>query len=425
MLSRRSILSLATGRLLAGVDSSDDAFLEDLSRRAFLYFWEQADPKTGLTLDRARNAGIKTTGRSREVASMASTGFALTALCIAHARGWASKDQILDRVRSTLRHIDYEQAHERGWYYHFVDMRSGDRVWRSELSTIDTALLLGGVLTAQQCFVSDAEIVRMAQEIYDRVDFEWMLDPATGLLRMGWKPESGFLRSAWTKYRENAILHILAIGSTTHPIPVRCWYLFLRDQVVFDHYRFVGAGPLFTHQYSHAWIDFRGRRDGAPFNLDYFHNSITATYAHRAFCLSLRSLYPGYSENLWGVSPSDSEIGYLTWGSDFSRRDYDGTVVPSAPAGSLMFTPEISLAALREMKARFGPFIYGRYGFVDAFHPVSLWVNADVVGIDQGITLISAENLRSGRVWNWFTPQENVHWAMSRIFETEEEFLHR
>ncbi len=421
MLSRREFLAMAAAIPAAAgsqytPSQADDALLEDLSRRAFLYFWEQSDAVTGLTLDRARNSGEKTEGHSHEVASTAATGFGLTALCIASRRQWKPPGQIAERVRATLRHLANNQPHERGWYYHFIDMHSGERVWKSELSTIDTALLLGGVLTAQQCFFQDAEIVRVAQEIYDRVDFTWMLDSATGYLRMGWKPETGFLRAAWVDYRENAILHILAIGSPTHPIPVECWYAFKRDPVMFGDYRFVGAGPLFTHQFSQAWLDLAGLRDGSPLYMDYFRNSVIATMAHRAFCLSLRSMYPGYSENIWGITPSDSEIGYLTWGSAFSRRDFDGTVAPCAAGGSLMFTPELSLAAMHAMRNRFGSLIYGRYGFVDAFQPLSGWADPDVVGIDQGIMLLSAENLRSRAVWNWFNRQPNIRRAMGRIF---------
>jgi len=405
-------------RGLASPSLADEAFLEDLSHRAFLFFWEQADPTTGLTLDRTRNSGERTAGRSEEIASLASTGFALTALSIGYGRKWRTPAEIRERVRSTLRHLSNSQPHERGWFYHFVERHSGERAWRSELSTIDTALLLAGALTAQQCFDDDAEIVRMAQQIYDRVDFTWMLDSATNCLRMGWKPESGFLRAVWGEYRENLILYMLAIGSARHPVPVRSWYAFTRDMVVFEDYRFVGAGPLFTHQFSHAWLDLEGRRDGPPFELDYFTNSVAATLAHRDYCLSLRSLFPGYSENLWGVTPSDSEIGYLSWGG-FSRHDLDGTVVPCAAAGSLMFTPEISLAALRNMRDRFAAQVYGRYGFSDAFHPVSRWVNPDVVGINVGITLLSAENLRTRSVWNWFNRQPNVRLAMSRIFQRQ------
>jgi hypothetical protein len=411
--SRREFLCAAAASVLP---VNDEAFLEDLSHRAFLFFWEQAAARTGLTLDRTRNAGLRVTGVSEEVASLASTGFALTALCIGHSRKWREPDEIRERIRLTLRHLANDQPHVRGWFYHFVERHTGERAWKSELSTIDTALLLAGVLTVQQYFASDGEIVRMAQEIYERVDFAWMLDPGTLCLRMGWRPESGFLRAIWGEYRENAILYVLGIASPLHPIPVRSWYAFTRDPVVFERFRFVGSGPLFTHQFSHAWLDFRHLRDGPPFELDYFENSVRATLAHREFCLSLRSMFPGYSENLWGVTPSDSEIGYLGWGG-FSRRDLDGTVVPCAAGGSLMFTPAISLKALRTMRDDFGPIVYGRYGLSDSFQPLSRWVNPDVVGIDLGITLLSAENLRTGAVWKWFGRQPNIRHAMDLIFE--------
>src|SRR5262249_29147976 len=163
------------------------------------------------------------------------------------------------------------------------------------------------------------------------------------------------------------------------------------------------------------WLDLAGLRDGPPFGIDYFQNSIVATYANRAFCLSLRGIHPHYSELLWGVSASDSDIGYVSWGSPFSRKDMDGTVVPCAPGGSLMFAPEICLPALRYMHEQFALLTYGRYGFVDAFNPRTLWVNPDVVGIDVGITLLSAENLRSGNVWRWFNRSTDVQRAMNQI----------
>lgn len=396
---------------------SDESFLEDLSRRSFLFFWEQGDPHTGLVLDRVRTDGSAPPARSADFASMATTGFSLTALCIGADRRWLDPNELRERVRSTLRHLVYNQPHQRGWYYHFVNWKTGERAWRCELSTIDTALLLAGILTAQQYFADDGEIFRLAQALYERVDFQWMLDKSTGLIRMGWKPETGFLRSVWAEYRENIILQILAIGSPTHPIPTRCWYSFERESIQIGPYHFVGRGPLFTHQFPQAWLDLRGLRDRAPYGIDYFQNSVTATYAHRAFCLSLRGLYPAYSENLWGITPSDSEIGYLSWGSPLSRRDIDGTVVPAAPAGSLMFAPEICLPALRAMQEQFGEYIYGRYGFTDAFQPMSLWVNPDVVGLDVGITLLSAENLRTGRVWNWFMRASGIQRAVNQVFQ--------
>jgi hypothetical protein len=426
--SRRDFLKTAamTAALPWAVSQSyaltdeDDLFLEDLSRRAFLYFWEQADPHTGLVLDRAAVDGHQRTSHSVDVASTASTGFALTACCIASRRSWMDPNAARERVRATLRHLALEQEHQFGWYYHFVNRKTGERAWSCELSTIDTALLLAGALTAQQCFATDSEIFRLAQHIYERVNFGWMLDAKSGFLRMAWKPESGFLRPAWVDYRENVILHILALGSPTYAVPAETWFRFSRDPIVFQNLGWVGRGPIFTHQFPQAYLDFSKLRDGQPYGINYFDNSVIATYAHREYCLSLRSLYPGFSEHLWGVTPSDSSIGYLIWGgwdARYPRRDLDGTVVPCAAGGSLMFAPKICVPALRKMQEDFGESAYGRYGFADAFHPATGWVDPEVLGIDQGITLLSAENLRSRAVWKWFMQSPAIQRAVGKVFQ--------
>jgi hypothetical protein len=420
-LSRRGFFAAAAaipalGKPRIQLSRADDAFLEDLSRRSFRFFWEQGDQATGLVLDRVRASGTEIGGRHLQVASTALTGFSLTAMCIASERRWQDPNEIRERVRQSLRHLAYNQENIRGWFYHFVHRKSGARVWNSEVSTIDTALLVAGVITAQQYFREDAEIFNLANEIYARIDFPWMLDPRTGLLRMGWTPEKGFLRTEWVDYRENAILHILAIGSPTNPIPARCWYLFDRDAIELAGYRYVGGGPIFTHQYSQVWLDLSGLRDGPPFRIDYFQNSVAATYAFRALCVALRGIYPSFSANCWGITPSDSDIGYVIWGSPTSRRAYDGTVVPCASGGSLMFAPEICLPTLQYMYREFGEYVYGPYGFADAFHPLTHWVDSDVVGIDVGITLLSAENLRSGNIWSWFNLSADVRRAMQHIF---------
>ena len=421
-LTRRRFLSLAAALpalsvVRNGISASDDAFLEDLTHRAFLFFWEHADPHTGLVLDRVRANGEAIPGRNLEVASIALTGFGLTAMCIGSERRWIDPNQILERVRATLRYFANDQNHVRGWYYHFVNRKNGVREWSSELSTIDTALLLAGVLTAQQYYQNDAEIVMLASSIYQRVDFTWMLDERTGLLHMGWTPERGLLRAEWATYVEQAILYLLGIGSPAYPIPAQCWYRVERPVIDAYGYKVVGHGPLFTHQYSQAWLYLSGFRDGPPFEIDYFRNSVAATYAHRAYCLSLRGLYPDFSEYLWGVTASDSDIGYVIWGDPLSRRDLDGTVVPCAAGGSLMFAPEICLPALRYMHEQFAEHIYGRYGFADAFNPQTLWVDPDVVGIDVGITLLSAENLRSGNVWRWFQRSADIQRATKQVFQ--------
>jgi hypothetical protein len=398
------------------LSDSDQAFLEDLSRRSFRYFWEQADPRTGLVLDRARTDGSPHDETHRDVASIAATGFGLTALSIAAERRWVDPRAARERVRVTLRFFADRAHEEHGWFYHWLDRVTGERRWGSEISSIDTALLLGGVLTARQYFFQDAEIRALATKIYERVDFPWMLNNHPTLLSHGWKHEGGFLKPRWDAYSEHTILYLLAIGSPSHPITPRSWYGWKREWVSYAGYKYLsGAPPLFIHQYSHAWVDYRNRREARPPHTDYFANSVRATRAHRIFCMSLSREFPGYSSNVWGVTASDSARGYVAWGGPPRDPAIDGTVVPCAAGGSLMFTPDISLPALRTMREKFGERVYGKYGFADAFNPNVGWVGPDVIGINVGITLLSAENLRTGNVWRWFMGNSEVGRAMRSV----------
>lgn len=406
---------VVAGQRPSRLAAADDAFLEDLSRRSFRFFWENADPNTGLVLDRARTDGSPHDEQHRNVASIASTGFGLTALCIAAERRWVEPREAETRVRRTLRFLAEKMPHHKGWFYHFVDWRTGAREWKSELSSIDTTLLLGGVLTARQYYRSDAEIYNLATKIYERIDFGWMLNEHPGLLSMGWHPETGFIKSRWDTYSEHPLLYFLAIGSRTHPIPPAAWDAWERDWNYYKEYKFLGKAPLFTHQYSHAWVDFRGRREVKDPHVNYFENSVIATRAHREFCMNLADKFPKYDANMWGITASDSVKGYRAWGGPPATPDIDGTVVPCAAAGSLMFTPDIALPALREMHARYGAQIYGRYGFTDAFNPHTNWINPDVIGIDVGITILSAENLRTGNVWRWFMKNLEIEHALRRV----------
>lgn len=399
------------------LSAPDEAFLEDLSRRSFQYFWDHADPRTGLVLDRAHTggAGHNESEHSYRIASSAATGFGLTALCIAAERGWISRSEAMERVRTTLRFFAGQAEHKHGWFYHWMDQRSGERRWKSEFSSIDTALLLGGVLTARQYFHNDAETTGLATQIYERVDFPWMLDGHPTLLSHGWRPETGFLKPRWDTYSEHTILQLLAIGSPTHAITPESWRAWSRMRMTFAGYTYLTGGPLFVHQYSHAWVDFRDRREGWYPYTNYFANSVAATLAHRAFCISLAGEFPSYTEHLWGVTASDSAKGYVAWGGPPRDPAIDGTIVPAAAGGSLQFTPALSVAALRTMKEKYGATIYGRYGFADAFNPLTGWVGPDVIGINVGITLLSAENLRTGNVWRWFMMNREIPKAMRMV----------
>ena len=395
----------------------NDAFLEDLQQRSFRYFWEQADPNTGLVPDRARMDGSTLPASHQNVASIAATGFGLTALCIAADRNWVDQVQVRERARNTLRFFDARAFQQHGWFYHWMDAKTGERRWNSEVSSIDTALLLAGVLTVRQCFRDDLEIVRRAQKIYQRVDFRWMLNGDPLLLSHGWKPESGFLRPRWDTYSEDTILYLLAIGSPAHPISSASWRALWRDRYRYEgHAYFTTIGvPLFMHQYAHAWVDYRNRRELAGDRIDYFQNSIEATLAHRAFCMNLSHDFPAFGPDVWGITASDSAKGYVAWGGPPRDLEIDGTIAPSAAGGSLMFTPDVSVRALRTIQEKYGAKIYSKYGFVDAFNPQTGWVDTDVIGINVGIILLSAENMRTGNVWRWFMQNPEVPLALHRV----------
>jgi hypothetical protein len=407
-----SLLNAATaGHTIA---PPDRALLEDLERRSVLYFWNESDPSTGLVLDRASADGGRAKGPSRDVASIAATGFGLTAICIGAEHHWIPRDQAQTRVRNTLQFLASKAAQEHGWFFHWMDVSTGERKWDSEMSSVDTSFLLAGVVTAAQYFSDDSDIKRLAKQIYDRVDFGWMLGGDPLLLSHGWVQGKGFLKYKWEAYSELPLLYLLAIGSSTHPISPASWYAWQRPVYSYGPYHFISGGPLFTHQYSQAWVDFRNRRDRGF--VDFFQNSVNATRANDLYCLDLAKLFPlSFGPDIWGITASDSTKGYKVYGEIKQFEAVDGTVAPCAAGGSLMFTPDISIPALRAMRDHFEDRVYRKYGFVDAFNPALKWFDSDVVGIDVGITLLSAENLMTGNVWRWFMANQTVPHAMALV----------
>jgi|SRR5581483_9028500 len=394
------------------VSQQDRVFLEDLEHRSFDYFWEQADHGTGLVPDRAQLDGDRAKGPSHDIASIAATGFGLTAICIGAEHGWVSRQEAAERVRATLEFFAHKADQEHGWFYHWMDVSTGERRWDSETSSIDTALLLAGVLTAGDYFHDDPEIPNLAQEIYARVDFHWMLNDDPLLLSHGWRSGKGFIKNKWDTYSELGLLYVLAIGSSTHSISPQSWYAWQRPFYKYGKYQFVSGGPLFTHQYSQAWIDFRNRRDQGF--VDFFANSVNATRSNQQYCFSL-NLPNTFGNNIWGITASDGPKGYRIYGELATFDPVDGTVAPAAAGGSLMFTPDISIPALKAIRERFGDRVFGRYGFVDGYNPTLNWFDTDVVGIDTGITLLSAENLLTGNVWRWFMANEAPTRALELI----------
>jgi hypothetical protein len=391
-VSRRQFLGIAGAGLLAApvmarttLGRSSDTLLNEIERRAVLFFEEHADPRTGLVRDRCRATGLAI----NNVASIAATGFGLSALCIADRRRFLPRGVARRRATRTLQYLVSKAGHQRGFFWHFLDHRTGARVWGSEASSVDTAWLLCGALHAQAHFQSPA-IDRAVRELLDRVDWSWMLAGGQTLSH-GWTPQGGFLPYRWDSYSELMAMYLIAMASRTFPISSACWDAWKRPLVTSGPYKFMGCvSPLFTHQYSHAWFDFRGRRDKYG---DYFENSRVASLANRRACVQAAEKYPWYGENLWGVTSSDTLSGYN------QCDDPDGQLVPCAAGGSLPFLPHECAAVLETMLNRYGSQVWGRYGFADAFHPGQRWFGPDVIGIDLGIMLLMAENTRTGSVW--------------------------
>jgi hypothetical protein len=393
----------------ARASTDRERFLDEIQRRAVRYFYDEADPYTGLIRDRARNSFEDE--ERRIVASTAATGFGLTALAIGDRRGYLTRPVALERVERTLEHLAGTKQHEHGFFYHFVDMRTGDRAWDCEISSIDTSWLLCGVIHARAHF-DTPRVDALASEILDRVDWPWLLDESNTLSH-GWTPEHGFLTSRWDSYSELMAMYLLAIGARKNPIPAATWDAWHRPVMAYAGLQWIDSDtPLFTHQYSHVWFDFRQRRDKYA---DYFVNSRIATEAHRLRCISLAKQFPWYNNNFWGVTASDSQHGYIPWGAFDSRPAYDGTFVPCAAAGSLPFLPDLCMSVLETALNKYGTKIWGRYGFFDAHHPRTNWTSPDAVGIDVGITLSMAENLRTGSIWDAMMSTPEVRRGMSAV----------
>jgi hypothetical protein len=392
------------GAAASSLPEQDDQFLNELEQANFLYFWEQGNPHTGLVKDRCN---VRTNDTS-EAASIAATGFGLTAICIGEKRGFVSHADARVRVLQALSSIWHKLPTHRGFFYHFANINTGERIWDSEVSSVDTAMLLCGVLTCHAHF-EDKEIKELAHAIFDRVEWTWLSED-TSLLSHGWTPEVGFIPSRWDYYSELMMMYLLGLGSSTHPIKTETWTAWKRTPFEYDGLRYIGSfAPLFVHQYSQAWFDFRGKRDAYA---DYFQNSVIATEAHRRFCVELNERFSDYSNALWGITASDSEKGYVVWGGPPAMGPIDGTVVPAAAGGSLPFLPSATMRVLRTVHDHY-PKAWCRYGFVDAFNPLTDWYDSDVIGIDTGITMLMAENARTGFVWDTFMKNPEAQRGMT------------
>ncbi|MGQ9697377.1 MAG: glucoamylase family protein [Armatimonadota bacterium] len=370
--------------------------LDAIQRSAFRFFRDHADSRTGLVRDRAHNFGEE----RRTVASTAATGFALASMPVGVERRWIPRAQAASYCNRTLTYLLHQAPNEHGFFYHFVDMRTGRRVWQCEVSSIDTALVLGGALTAGAYFGGQTQA--LASELLRRADFGWMLTDGGSLqnslaLCHGWTPEGGFLPHRWDAYAEQSLLYLLAMGSPTHPVPPQCWDAIRRPVGEYAGLRTFAAGPLFIHQYSHAFVDFRRRVDRLGF--DYWRASVNATLANRRFCMDQASQFLGYGPNCWGLSASDCVEGYHVHGAPPGWAGHDGTVAPHAALASMPFAPKYCQAVAEHLRSAYGDKLWGRYGFSSAFNLRRSWWSKDVLGIDLGCTLLMIENYRTALIW--------------------------
>ncbi len=414
-------------------------FYEDIEHRTFRWFWTTVNGRNGLVPDRWPTPSFS---------SIAAVGFALPAYAIGAERGWCSRAEARDLTLTTLRFFwSAPQGPDptgtsgyKGFFYHFLDMQTGVRFRDVELSTVDTTILLMGVLFAGQYFGRDdpaeREIRRLSSAIYDRADWNFFRSDGRAAVSMGWHPENGLIPANWVGFNEGMFVNILALGSATHPGPANLWAQWTAPYA--SDWRGQGPthriafAPLFGHQYSHIFIDFRGIRDAVMrrAGFDYFENSRRETYANRAYCIANPMRWRGYSEPIWGLTacdgPGDFKLPYkgeLREFHGYSARGPvnepggmdDGTLAPTAALGSLPFAPEIVVPCAQAMMHR--PRLFDDYGFKDSFNPsftfadVSVatgtvdpkngWVAKDYLGIDQGPILLQAANTRDEFVWRY------------------------
>uniref|UniRef100_UPI0035CAFFF6 glucoamylase family protein n=1 Tax=uncultured Sphingomonas sp. TaxID=158754 RepID=UPI0035CAFFF6 len=453
MIDRRSFSAtslLAIGGLAAGAASPAlartgrtphpaklPALFDDIEERTFRWFWETGNPANGLVPDSWPDPAF---------CSIAAVGFALTAYPVGAERGWITRAEARARTLATLRFFDRAPQGEgsdgvsgyKGFFYHFLHMDSGLRFHDVELSSVDSTLLFLGMLFAAEYYDQDnpdeREIGRLARAIYERADWEWFRRDKPAI-SMGWYPGKGFLERGWDGYNEGMMVNLLALGSPTHPVGPDLWDAWCAPYP--QCWRGSGAtrrlafAPMFGHQYSQMWIDFRGIRDPAmrAAGLDYFENSRRETWAQRAYAVRNPMRWDGYGRDIWGLTASagPADVQHDVNGVTRSFRSYsargpidepdgydDGTIAPTAAIGSLAFAPEIVVPATLAMHRRYGDWLYGKYGFYDAFNPsfrtpepiqrgavdpVRGWVSQNYLGIDQGPILGAIANARDGFVW--------------------------
>lgn len=422
-------------------------FFTDLEYRTFRFFWERANPANGLLPDRWPTPSF---------CSIAAIGFGITAYVIGAERGWITRDQARDRILLTLRFLhslpqgDGTEgfAGYRGFFYHFLDMDTGLRHGRTELSTVDTGLLHLGMLHAAAWFDRDdpleRELRQLSTRLVDMAEWDWFQQSGPAI-PMGWHPETGFIERKWDGYNEGKLVYILALGSGGYPARDDSWQAWTRPYRKFwrgeGANRWLAFAPIWPGQYSEMWIDFRGIQDEPmrEAGIDYFENGRREARANHEWCATNPRGWDGYAYDMWGLCACDGPGSHraMRGGREVQFRGYsargpanepdgydDGTISPTAAIGAIPFVPELGIAAALAMKERYGTRLYGRYGFLDAFNPsfrdtslrvdngtvdpVSGWVGGDWLGIDQGTILGMLANYRSDAIWKVMRKSPNI-----------------
>jgi hypothetical protein len=372
------------------LSESDNQLLNEVEKRALEYFVRERNPENGLVRDWAWNQS----GNSSAPASVAATGFALTAYGVGAQRGWLKREEAIKMTKTALIFLKDGSVQEHGFFYHFMTMDTGRPINGSEVSPIDTALAVSGILFAAH-YYDDPEIKRLAGDIVSRVDWTWMLNGGN-TFALAWSPERGFFKGRWSNFDESILLYILALGSSTHPIPAEAWRAVKKRVGSYGDHKVIQSPPLFTHQYPHIWIDFRDKNDGFA---DYFANSKQATLAQRQFAIDQSSKFKSYGPDSWGFTAAEGPFGYKAYGGPPGWATHDGTIAPTACVSSIAFTPDESISCIRHFRQAYGHKLWGRYGFSDSFNIDQNWFSNKAFAINQGPMILMIENFRSELIW--------------------------
>jgi hypothetical protein len=434
----QQIIFTSQGNINYTLTNDDEQMLDSIQQKTFLFFLNEHHPEWGIVKDRAA---------AWAPASIASTGFGIPSFAIGVERKWITREQaalitlkILNFFMNSDQSTDPNGVGYKGFYYHFLRMDTGKREWNCELSTIDTGILMMGIIFARNYYTLDNEtenqIRLLAEKLINRIDWTFMHMPDTGrfanTISMGWTPEKGVHDWGWEGYNEALLLYVLAAGSGMKDVEksYNAWLSTYKWQTPYEGLSHVAFPPLFGHQFSQAFIDCRSLVDKymKEKGIDYFENSRRATYVQRQYAIENPKGWVGYDSLCWGVTASDGPtdkynfddkvfLGYAgrgTSGPDYNYFD-DGTIAPYGPLSSLPFAPEIVLPTIKSINEKYGAKLWGKYGYYDAFNPTAKWVNDDYIGIDQGPLLIMIENFRTGFVWNYMMKDPVIQNGLKRL----------